>query len=163
MWRGHRFPLGPMKEDSGAAFCSSPAPALGLLHRLRPTARHGCSTGGGRSLYGCIIPSGWPVEEEIPALFIVGWTPRGLATASATAVLGPRPDSSSSWRKAPSSSDQCLQHQEEESIVPSSASLGHSRSFTHTHTQSTSPAAPGVWGVTQEPLFCTLCVWNWGP
>ncbi len=30
----------------------------------------------------------------IPALFILGWIPRGLATATATAVLGPRPDSS---------------------------------------------------------------------
>ncbi len=40
------------------------------------------------------------MEEETPAQFIVGWTPRGLATASATAVLGPRPDSSTSWREA---------------------------------------------------------------
>ncbi len=27
-------------------------------------------------------------------MFILGWTPRGLATALATALLGPRPDSS---------------------------------------------------------------------
>jgi hypothetical protein len=40
------------------------------------------------------IPSGWPMEEESPALFILGWTLRGLATASATASLGPRLDSS---------------------------------------------------------------------
>jgi hypothetical protein len=33
------------------------------------------------------------LEEEIPALFILGYTARGLATALATAVLGPRPDS----------------------------------------------------------------------
>ncbi len=45
MWWRHRLPLGPMKEDSGAAFCSSPSPALGLRHRLCPTARHGRSTG----------------------------------------------------------------------------------------------------------------------
>ncbi len=39
------------------------------------------------------------MEEEIPALFILGWTPRGLATASATAVLGPLLDSSMLWRR----------------------------------------------------------------
>jgi hypothetical protein len=43
------------------------------------------------------------MEEENPALFILGWTPRGLATASATALLGPRPDSSMLWRRALSS------------------------------------------------------------
>jgi hypothetical protein len=31
-------------------------------------------------------------------VFILGWAPRGLATASATALLGPRPDSSMLWR-----------------------------------------------------------------
>jgi hypothetical protein len=30
-------------------------------------------------------------------MFILGWTPRGLTTASATAFLGPRPDSSKFW------------------------------------------------------------------
>jgi hypothetical protein len=43
------------------------------------------------------------MEEETPALFILGWTPRGLDTASATAVLGPRPDSSMLWRRTSSS------------------------------------------------------------
>jgi hypothetical protein len=55
--------------------------------------------GGGRSFYSCIIPSVWPMEEEKPALFILGWTPRGLATASAMAFLGPRPDSSMLCRR----------------------------------------------------------------
>jgi hypothetical protein len=32
--------------------------------------------------------------EEKPALWILGWTSKGHATASATAVLGPWPDSS---------------------------------------------------------------------
>ncbi len=45
MWRGHRWPLGPMKEASGTALCSSPSPALGLQHCLRPTVRQGRSTG----------------------------------------------------------------------------------------------------------------------
>ncbi len=45
MWRGHRWPLGPMKEASSTAICSSPSSALGLRHRLRPTVRHGRSTG----------------------------------------------------------------------------------------------------------------------
>jgi hypothetical protein len=31
-------------------------------------------------------------------LFILGWTPRGSATASATALLGPRLDSSMLWK-----------------------------------------------------------------
>jgi hypothetical protein len=38
-----------MKEASGAALCSSPTPALGLRHRLCPTARHRLALGGGRS------------------------------------------------------------------------------------------------------------------
>jgi hypothetical protein len=42
------------------------------------------------------------MEEEIPALFILGWTPTGLATASATATLGPWPDSSMLWRRTSS-------------------------------------------------------------
>ncbi len=33
-------------------------------------------------------------------MFILGWTPRGLATASATALLGPRPDSSKFWGRS---------------------------------------------------------------
>ncbi len=40
--------------------------------------------------------------EEIPALFILGWTPRGLATAAATALLGPRLDSPTFWRRTSS-------------------------------------------------------------
>ncbi len=43
------------------------------------------------------------MEEEIPVLFTLGWTPRGFATALAMAVLGPRPDSFMLWRRTLSS------------------------------------------------------------
>ncbi len=53
MWRGHRWPLGPMKEASGAAICSSLSSALGLRHRLRPTTRHGRSCVEGGVAFSC--------------------------------------------------------------------------------------------------------------
>jgi hypothetical protein len=49
---------------------------------------------GGRSYYSCTSLEADLFGGGDPALFILGWTPRGLAGTSPTPFLGPRPDSS---------------------------------------------------------------------
>ncbi len=65
---------------------------LGLRHRSRLRPDTAVAPGGGRSLYSCTYPSNWPFGGELySALCMPGWIFRGWATASATAIFGPRP------------------------------------------------------------------------
>jgi hypothetical protein len=68
---------------------------LGLRHRPHLQPDTPIALGGGRSFYSCIYPSNWPFGGELFSAFCMpGWIFRGWATASATALFGPRPCSS---------------------------------------------------------------------
>jgi hypothetical protein len=83
--------LGRLKNPSAlpSAALHHPPWDYGIVFALRRDTA--VAPGGGRSFYSCTTLAAGLLKEETTVMFILGWTPRGCATAPATALFGPWP------------------------------------------------------------------------